>query len=95
MMTIAELDISNLENKTWDLYFRIQDFHDFPSVDCGLRMSHSEKRFSEVFYSQDASRTPCFLKWPRKLSCVGSVSFSLFLSPNMALDLGDIYKGEH
>lgn len=93
MMTIAELDISNLENKTWDLYFRIQDFHDFPSVDCGLRMSHSEKRFSEVFYSQDASRTPCFLKWPRKLSCVRLSELQSF--PYMALDLGDICKVEH
>ena len=51
MMSITELDISYLENKTWDLYFRIQDFHDFPSVECGLRMFHSEKRFSELFYS--------------------------------------------
>ena len=85
MMSITELDISNLENKTWDLYFRIQDFHDFPSVDCGLRMSHSEKRFSEVFYSQDASRTPCFLKWPRKLSCVRLSELQSFPFPKYGL----------
>jgi hypothetical protein len=49
MISITELDISDLENKTWD--FRIQDFHDFPSVECGFRMFHSERRFSELFYS--------------------------------------------
>jgi hypothetical protein len=45
---MGELDISILQSMTGDLYFRSQDIQDLSSVEGGLRISHSEKQFSEL-----------------------------------------------